>query len=58
MAQIRMERPGRSQELAQIAQRVRDHLRRSGEAQTRAAMFFGAAGLFCLALALYQAQRF
>ena len=57
-AQLRMELQGHSPELTQIARRGSHHLRHYGEANITAALIYGALGLFCLALALYQAQRF
>ena len=57
-AQFQMSSPGHSQELAQIAQGVRDYLHRYAEANQATALLFGLAGLVCLVLAIYQVERF
>lgn len=58
IAQFQMRSPGHRQELAQIAQGVKEQLRLRGEANNTAAAIYTAAGLVFLVLALYQAGRF
>ncbi len=57
-AQLQMNSSGRPEILKQIAQRVDEHLRLTGEGPSPVApVIFGVAELIALALAIYQAQR-